>query len=422
MIGLVFKQVLSEACSNVYTNLGYITVSDSATIWCDFAFKNQTCNLIWSEKENFVENITEECKVITKDSTDFYEGIIYHHFNFFIRRGGTFSFYIYNCTPEINETNVNSMGTFHFQNKWGYLPPRVFPIMIYSCIESAYFVGLLIAGIVNKCHHPLIVVSLHNLVLLTVTATFVSSFAIALTLSVSNSFFSNVTLPIVYSFRAIKLMLICILCISIAMGVSIVVENPTKKDIGISILCSFLFALAQFFTMFTITSSNNSVLIITSGVSFILFYCIYCATFSNYISTTLKILHENMVQIAEMGIDPFTTPTFRKIKMVNRLRKIAIIILVIDLMSGLAYSLFTSSLYIIYIIGSILEAGFFTYMSWEVRIRKRMAATYLDNEDAYIVPNNQEDKIQWEFGMAIPKLPTEAHDMKKIFADDHLYE
>ena len=342
-----------------------------------------------------------------------------------------YKIYVYGCLSAFpDDFSIE----FYFDNDWGYLNPELFPIMIISFIEALYYLIVLILWLINRHHHPLIVTKL-NAIFVFVSAIMVIGSALGgLMLFFINTVVKFAVDSLVLNifsdiFKTCRFMALLVLTLYIASGVSIVHDSIELRFHIIIYAFSFLFSCVEFISSLSfslIFETTSIAFIISLAVLLVLFYMIFAFIFTSWCTKAMRILGLHLYAIREAGIDPLTTPSYKKYEMLKKVRILALFLFVIELLSCIVYNSMNSSFWVVYLILSIIQAIVFGILCYLCRARRAMASTYFDDESAYIVsddslpPTNEADQEnathnlqRWEFGKPLPPMPT-GEDLTRI--------
>ena len=342
-----------------------------------------------------------------------------------------YEIYAYRCNSSFpSDVSIE----FYFQNKWGYLNPELFPIMIISFIEALYYLVVLILWLVNRFHHSQIITKLNGVFVVVSGIMVIGSVMMSLMLFIINASIQMAINPVPMTiasnvFKTIRFMALLVLALYIASGISIVFEVLEVRTHVINYVISFLFSCVEFMSSLSLSfvlDFGSVPLIITLLILLVVFYIIYAYIFVKWSTNATKILTLHLYAIQEAGIDPLTTPSYKKFEMLKNVRLLSLFLFVIELFSCIVYNSLNSYFWVVYLILSIIRAVIYGVLCYLCRVRRSMASTYFDDESAYIVSddslpptteqeheNANHNLEQWHFGKPLPPMPTSA-DLTRI--------
>ena len=344
----------------------------------------------------------------------------------------TYYIYVYRCKYKFPD---NFTIDYYFQNSWGLLDPAVFPVLIVSFAEAFFSFITMILCFVNKKRHPLIRMKSHTLIMYTVISMFLFSAGIGVILLFINLYHDIYKDQSKYwiladLFKSLILCALIALTLSLASGISTVYEQLSKKTIIAITILTLVFSTVYFFSTSRYSSSFPSYVTYTIAALLIICFVAYTTFFIGTCKNSLLILNAHLCAIAETGVDPLTTPTYRKFKVLKSTRCLSMFLFTLEVMSGLVYSTLSFSFWVVYSIISIVEMAIFGRICYIYRIRKAMVTNYTrhkEETDTYDLNseynsniavnnnNNENDSydpdnpfMSWTYGTPLPHMPTGA--------------
>jgi hypothetical protein len=119
-----------------------------------------------------------------------------------------------------------------------------------------------------------------------------------------------------------------------------------------------------------------------------------------------RILRRHLVMIHSQGIEPHGTPTWRKMRMLQRLRWIVILSFFAFVPSTILFLSEIAEYWILSLITIVVDMGILSTMCYLCRIRSKMAAVYGEDQSAYSVEDGS--LREWKPGMTLPPMPSGA--------------
>ena len=316
--------------------------------------------------------------------------------------GGIYHFTIYNCLSPIRITRI----TFSFLNTWGRLPFEKYPLLFICWIETGFYLVLFILCLINSLKHRELRVLLHYLILGTVficTASTATSSLLFLYANDKNDRAKNINQSAISISASVLLCLrnFCLLMLSLFLvsGLSIVYERLKTKKVIMIISLSAIFTIVEFMIDSYISYSFSLGVYSLFFIFFIVLYILFTIFLVNLSSHSLNTLNAHIVMIYSANIDPETTPSYRKKELLETCKRCSIAILLIFVASSILYSVGVFYYFISYLLIAISMAVLVSIICWTCRLRYKMAATYCDDEDAYVINdgNNGNNDQQQNF-------------------------
>ncbi|OHS98860.1 hypothetical protein TRFO_34810 [Tritrichomonas foetus] len=337
-----------------------------------------------------------------------------------IEKKGKYYFSIYSCGVPIQAKTI----TFWFSNSWGYLIFEKYPCLYITWIEVGFYSILLIIVIVNSCRHCNFIVLLNWIIIISIAIQMICDTVSAVLYTVSNKNEELRGLNIAAQVMScIRIFILILLSMFLASGLSIVYERLSWKKCLLIFISSAIFAVLAFFTENVTNTSSNLVfevmVMIVYGVIFLIYGCILYYLTNEAIQT----LSSHLVMIASVHIEPTTTPSYRKRELLYINRNCSTALLFLLVLSSILYRVGIFYYFITYLIIAIANAVIMCVIAYYCRLRKAMAATYGDDQEAYEVKNDPEDPNEemkeWEYGMTLPPMPVEnTYSPHKIYPKD----
>lgn len=307
---------------------------------------------------------------------------------------GYYYFTIYNCISPMKIQRI----TFSFLNSWGRLPFEKYPLIFICWIESAFYLVLLILCLINSLKHTELRVLLHYLIVGTVfiftLSTIISGVLYTYTNRKSNKVNDInqnaiwITSSILLCLRNFCLLMLILFLVS---GLSIIYEIIKVSKILLILLLSALFTVSEFLCDSDVLNDISFSIYAIIYVIFIVLYILYSIFLINLSCHSMNTLEAHLVMIQDANIDPETTPTYRKIELLEHLRKCSIAILLFFVGSSILRRMGIFYYFISYLIIEIAMAILLSLVCWFCRLRYKMAATYYDDEEAYVAKETQND-------------------------------
>lgn len=302
--------------------------------------------------------------------------------------GGIFYFTLFNCLSSISVKRI----TFSFLNTWGRLPFEKYPLIYICWIESAFYIVLFILCLINSAKHTELRVTLHYLILGTVFIYTLSIIITSVLFTYANSRSDkgvDINQNIISILSSVLLCLrnFCLLALILFLvsGLSIVYEKISTSRVIMIISISAVFSVAEFLCDSYVSDNFSFGIYSLIYVIFIILYILYGALLLYLAYHSLNTLEAHLSLIYTANIDPNTTPTFRKLELLDRCRKCSIAILLFFVGSSMLYRMGVFYYFISYLIIEIAMSILISIVCWYCRLRYKMAATYCDDEEAYIV-------------------------------------
>jgi hypothetical protein len=177
---------------------------------------------------------------------------------------------------------------------------------------------------------------------------------------------------------------------------------------------AFLFSLSQFVAASPVTKFLESRTVRAVGLAiFVVAYLMYLLAFFHLSSKAINHLKTHMVMIEARGIDPLTTPTCRKIRMLRRVRTYGSLVFLLHVISTVLFFSGMVVYWVLYMLVEMLVAVLYALMCYECRIRSNMHAVYGEDEEAYVVTDNQ-TLTPWNPSVVLPSMPRKVKKTHKI--------
>lgn len=265
------------------------------------------------------------------------------------------------------------------------------PVIGLSFFETIIYLIFAILWKVNSNHHPHIKVLLHKVLFGVLISEFILSLINSIVYTVMVSFPGNFALTVITTIIAL-LMNGAILFLSsfLATGVSIVFDTISPHRIALVSISSLLFAIAlaliETLQRIEITDALYIIILVFFIISYILYFIIL--VYSAKVAIRALTLHMRI--IAERGINPNSSPTFKKMKMLEFTRNFAVVTIFFIVLFYLLFFVNVLRFWIVYMIKVVFMVLIVAVICYRCRIRRAMAATYGDDDDVYAVNDDDE--------------------------------
>jgi hypothetical protein len=333
----------------------------------------------------------------------------------FIEKGGELHVFVCKCGDYINPSDIEVI--VHWP--WGWLDKKLYPMLIISWSETVFYVGLITLSIQNRLQHKGDATAIHNLLTGATALHIATSLVSACMYTVANARMGvqRVTLACEVS-QGISNFCILLLCLVFVSGLSIARKRISKSTvIGITVV-SACFAISNSILCSLFYGNDPdfwSVLFVV--VFYFASYGAWGALLVSLSRRTTRLLRRHLAMIHSQGIDPEGTPTFRKIRMLRRVRLVAATGLAVFVACTMIV-LFDFAPYWVSTLASILmTAALYTAMCWLYRIRTKIADTCADAPSQFV--SNDGELQKWQPGMALPPLPKTSHSATMIHPGVH---
>lgn len=267
----------------------------------------------------------------------------------------------------------------------------------------------------NRCKHKLISVKMHTVIHIccSLHLAFAIAQSIILTIYEFRKPFHAVKTGIDI-IECFKTFVLSCLSLFLASGLSIVFDKITP------ITYMMIFTSAGFFNVMSFVLSTTAEVYIPLWLSIIL--CIfYVGGYMYYFGLilylereSLNALKTHLILIAERNIDPKTTPSYRKLKLLTFARNASISMFFVIVICFILYFSTIAPYWLVTGLQCIAMAILYGIVMYMCRIRNAMASTYFDDEDAYVVDDDDNEKQNWERGMKLPPMPQAQFAQNKI--------
>lgn len=305
--------------------------------------------------------------------------------------------------------------TLYVEQPWGFLSPDVMPVL-YICwvVVVVYIVGAVIWTI-NLIRHKAHRMIIHRVIQLALVIQLATGCLQGVIYAIGNAYHVSDEVYLITEFmQMLENWMILTLAMCFAAGVSIVRDKIPYK-ISITLICvPALFALLQSLLVsdyFMPYWDLTAVLVI--GLFFGCSYILYIICYFYLLRQSMGILKEHLVMIMSRGIDPDTTPTARRISLLEKLRNYGMGVVLVFVMTALIRQI------VVYWIGNLvlelMTLLLYIAICWICRARSKMAMQFGDDEEAYEIDDGVELKA-WEPGVRLPPISQIRYSTTKIYA------
>lgn len=311
-------------------------------------------------------------------------------------------------------------GTFIVKNNWGWLPRADRIIQIFAFVQISFYIIITIMWAVNKLKHMLIKMHLNTLFIGCNLCILLISIAFAVLLTEANKDYTYFMYSLAFIILFVRVFIYLFFFIMMSTGLSLVDDKVSLGTLLLNLLASLCLPIA-----FILMLLLRPIAVYFALAFFIVSYLFYIVlTFFNG-RKALQRLNAHIIMIDQAGINPASTPTFKKIQMLQtftRLYTFGFILLMLACVWSMVDMDDTWQV-IIYLPIEIGLFVIFAWCGWLARLRNSMQVTYNDNEDedAYRVRDEEDPEesnemnakrrevlIQWQKDMKLPQIPTVA--------------
>ncbi|OHT01416.1 hypothetical protein TRFO_31799 [Tritrichomonas foetus] len=293
------------------------------------------------------------------------------------------------------------------------------PVVGFFWVETVGFLIYTILFTINTLHHRNIRVILHKVLYIVLISEFILSFINASIFTTLIFFPSNVIL-ITLSYIISVVMNVIVLCFSmlISTGISIVFEIIPLKQVFAIVTTSLIFGISLFLLEFMATVSISFLIYVIIIIIFCCGYIAYFTCLMHFSRIAVNALSVHLDMISQRGINPNTSPSFKKIKLLEFSRNCSVALFFFLVVCYILYFVEVLNFWSIRLVRTLFVLILYGIICWKLRIRQAMSATYGDDEDAYAAREdsgsgcNQEDEEmrlqtlrQWAPGMTLPPIP-----------------
>jgi hypothetical protein len=168
---------------------------------------------------------------------------------------------------------------------------------------------------------------------------------------------------------------------------------------------------------------SQLLMVILFLVMYLVAYLIFLIMSLNLFRESYGILRAHLAMIWQGGIDPLKTPTRRKMRMLQRLKEIGLIVFLVFVVSTFCTVWNLIPIWVAYLVVLVGDFVFYSVMCYLCRIREEMVATYRDDIDLHSVSEDDgKDLIEWHPGMPLPPLPRENYCSEQVHDAPPNYE
>lgn len=316
------------------------------------------------------------------------------------------------------------------KHKWGYLDFSMYPMIYISWIETLFYLILLILWVINACKHKKILIFLHQTILFVLILQLCGSIVSGVLYTLTNISKDDLWTQFLISdiVTAIKTLLTLFLIQLLANGMSIIVRKIEFCNFLWMIITSFFLDVTQFLlTSYLLNDIDNIIVFIALGV-FIISAIGYFALIVYLVHKSITSLRVHMELIRQKGIDPETTPSWKQLQMYSVVSRAGIILFVLFIMSTCFIFVRSIDTWVVSFVLKVVICILYGTICYQCRIRYAMAATYCEDEDQYVVnddnnpelyKNNEGDGLKmWKYGMELPKMPKKGYKLNQIRSEE----
>jgi hypothetical protein len=345
-----------------------------------------------------------------------------HDNTFRIAEAGKYAVCSYNCNGA-----APTDWSFRIRHSWGWLDEEIYPLTYIPMCEAVLYLVLFIASLVNRRRHKAMRLAIHTVIMVALGIHFVGAAISAGFYMVSNFDGTDQRALIVPEvFALINNFCVLCLCLILAAGLSIARPRLPPGQL-VPIVCDcFAFAgiNAVLVSSWFKDAKSELSLVVSFVAMYVIAYIIFLFMILKLFKESYGILRQHLAMIRQCGIDPKRTPTRRKMRMLQRLREVALVAFLVFVVSTFFAVWDLIPIWVAYLI--IMVADFIVYgaVSYLYRIREKMAATYGDDVDAYIANSSRDEGnlAEWRPGMILPPLPKVAYRSAQVHDAPTAYE
>ena len=410
--------LLSNALTTNVIEIGTVNLSDNGiflldslipdtNLWVLFLnqeqranFNDQTNNIIDCDADGKPDFPNDYSYIVEKTPS-----------NFTIPQSGIYSVFLSSCDIITEDIRWEAS----IRNSWVEVNINTQPMTIISYCEIAFYTILTIIWMKNWCKHQTQRKAIHYLIFI--------NLVIFLVTAIINAILYNVYQNEVYadSFIASDLLVgigntymiwICFVCI---LGLSITDDRLSLKEILISIGVCLIYSIPQILIGSSFSNTFSVVLLIVLTVLFITGYIVYFILYTKISRKTISRLNSHLYIIARRGIDPKTTPSYRKIKLLKWVRAIGLLVFLFQAASTLLSAADILDQWPAYLIIRITNAILVSALCYLCRMRNAMDATFYEQSDSDYSEDSIDDSngalerpgTRWMNGIPLPSVPKE---------------
>ena len=334
--------------------------------------------------------------------------------NFSIDTEGNYSVFACSCTLVDQDLKLDAS----IRNFWPENNSR--PIIIISYCEIGVYFVLLILWTKNWCSHPTLRTLIHLLIYGNLIVYFVTSLMNSIFYSVYEDLLFTDTFVVNDIFNGVSNYYTLWICYTFALGLSSTKESLTLFQTLVSLCACLVYSVPQILIGSSFSNTFNMTVLIAMTALFLIGYFLYFALFMISLRKTVGILQAHLVSIAKTGIDPNTTPSYRKMKMLKILAVLGLAVFLFQAISTLLSATEVLAKWPAFLIIHLLNAILVSAICYLCRIRKAMDIDTYQKE----MPDNENNQgafdkegTKWTTGIPLPPIPSKPANTTRIEAE-----
>ena len=308
-----------------------------------------------------------------------------------------------------------------------YYNRTIDPVVAIYWIQTFVFLVYSILWTINTLHHKNVRVLLHKVLYIILILEFFLSLGDAIATTYIFKFPRNEVATVLANiFNVLSNVGIASFSLVFLSGLSIVFESLPTLHIVLICVAGLIYSISLFLLEFIIATTPTFATTLLLIIVYAVAYMIFLFEILRFSSLAMNALHIHLEMIIERGINPKTTPTYRKIKLISFTRNCTMFLFLFWEICYILYFLGILEFWSIRLVIALFVIILFGIICYKFRIRQAMAATYGDDEDAYIVHQENEENSEssselesWKPGVVLPPIPQiNHHSQNKIHAKD----
>lgn len=291
------------------------------------------------------------------------------------------------------------------------------PIMGICWFEMVGYLVYTILWTINRNHHRNIQILVHKIIYTVLIAELIlsafNSISYTIMLKYPKSQIFRYLTPTISFLMNVAILLLSILLVS---GLSVVFDSLSICQYTIIICSTLIFGIALFVLECLSKIEYNMIYFIVLLIIFVIGYIFYFLSILYLSQIAIKALVIHLDMINQRGINPNTTPSYKKIRMLRFTRNSSVALFFIMVISYVLFYADVAPYYVIYAIKAIAMLILVGIICYKCRIRQAMSSTYGDDEEAYIVNDDNNDinsKINPDLPYKMQKQNKEPYENKK---------
>lgn len=291
------------------------------------------------------------------------------------------------------------------------------PIIGFCWFEMVVYLVYTILWTINTLHHLHIQILIHKILYFVLIYELVlsalNSICYTLMFKKPNSLFLSYSVTIISLLMNTAILFYSSL---LASGLSVVFESLSIGKYALIIISTIMFSLALF-ALECLTKYNFGFgFYIFLIIFFVIGYLFYFLLLMHLSKIAIEALLINLEMIEQRGINPNTTPTYKKLKMLKFTRNSSALLFFFIVVCYVLFFADVIPFWIIYCIKMIFMLSLIGIICYKCRIRQAMSGMYGDDEDAYAINDNGQDSNN--FGDLSNQIQNEIFRIKNLPNED----